>query len=860
MTEKKDVQTYYKGLGFCGALYGSNWAEVDVKDGKILRVRPAQYDKHYTKEHMRPWKMEARGKTYEPAEKTELPPFSIAYKKRAYSPNRVPYPLKREDWDPNGERNPQNRGKSKFVRISWEEAASLVASEIKRVQSQYSPYSVLLEGDGHGETKAVHGPHGMHYHLMRHTEGFTYQLRQPDSWEGWFWGAKHIWGQQPVGKGQNGNLLYDVARNCGMLLFWGCDMETTTWGWGGHQSSKYCFWLTELGVKQVYVCPDVNYGCAVHADKWIPILPNTDAALHCAIIYTWLKEDTWDKEYVRTHVVGFDALKSYILGDDDGVPKTPKWAEPITGVPSRTIKALAREWARKPTTTAHCNGGGKVRGSYSTEPVRLEICCLGMQGLGKPGRNMLSFIEWQMLGDSSAAPRSEIAPVLTVGAHMWPVSYEQTPSFIPRTLIAQALLGDYTPENPLTWYGYCISTLPTAGQFVKYQYPIKGAEPIHMIWTDVPCWTTCWNGGNDFIKALRSPQIECVVAQHPWLENDCLLADIILPINTKFEEEDISNDLCTGNYNFLYYEGRCIEPIGESLSDWEAVGEVAKKMGLYEKFTGGNTTEDCIRMIFDHSGVDEYIDYGEFREKGYFVAPTAEGWENDPCGFHLFCEDPEENPLNTPSGLLEFYSEDLAKHFPDDVERPPSPRFIPYGETSSESLLHEKSKDYPFLIVSNHPRWRVHANMDDISWFREIPTCKVKGPDGYQYEPVWINPGDAAALGVKTGDVVRLYNDRGSVLGGAYVTERIRPGVVCQDHGARMDPVDAGRIDRGGANNLIAPTATTSKNAAGQATSGYLVNIEKCNIERLKRDYPESMSRTFDGAHGVDIANWIRRA
>src|SRR5690606_13600724 len=98
-----------------------------------------------------------------------------------------------------------------------------------------------------------------------------------------------------------------------------------------------------------------------------------------------------------------------------------------------------------------------------------------------------------------------------------------------------------------------------------------------------------------------------------------------------------------------------------------------------------------------------------------------------------------------------------------------------------ESLLHPRSEKFPYLMVSNHPRWRVHANMDDVSWFREIETCKVTGPDGYQYEPVWINPKDAAKLGVKTGDVVKIYNDRGWVLGGVYVTERIMPGVVYQD-------------------------------------------------------------------------------
>jgi len=132
--------------------------------------------------------------------------------------------------------------------------------------------------------------------------------------------------------------------------------------------------------------PDLNYAAAIHADKWIPILPNTDAALHLAIAYTWMTEGTYDKDYVATHCFGFEAFEDYVLGREDGVPKTPKWAAEICGVPSRTIKALAREWAAKTTSIAHGNGGPMIRGPYSTEPARLETLNLAMQGLGKPGR------------------------------------------------------------------------------------------------------------------------------------------------------------------------------------------------------------------------------------------------------------------------------------------------------------------------------------------------------------------------------------------------------------------------------------------------------------------------------------------
>ncbi|ATW26807.1 molybdopterin-dependent oxidoreductase [Candidatus Formimonas warabiya] len=855
MKSHNQEKTYIKGLGWCGFGIGSNSAEVDVKDGKIVRIRPFRFDKEYKPEEMKPWKLKARGKVFEPTMKSLLPPFSMVYKKRVYSPNRIPYPLKRVDWDPDGERNPQNRGLSQFERISWDEAAELIAKELKRVQSTYGPCSVLAQADGHGETKSVHGPHGCQTALLELLGGYTIQARNPDSWEGWYWGAKHVWGQDPVGQGTQTNLWKDISDHTNLLLFWGCDPETTPWGWSGQQASRLSYWFTEIGIKSIYICPDVNYGAAVHADKWIPVKPNTDAAMQLAIAYTWITEGTYDQAYIATHAHGFDQFADYVLGKEDGIPKTPKWAAEICGVPSRTIKALAREWAAQATTIAHCNGGSYIRSTYASEPGRLEVCLLAMQGLGKPGRNQLKMIEWGLFSMENQVPhpRSEVIPN-TGGAYQgW--FFTLPKQFIPKTLIPTAILSD----EPITWYGTTLAGFPREDQFIKYQYPAPdGGSEIHMIWTDTPCWTTCWTGGNKMIQALRSPKVECVVAQHPWMENDCLFADIILPINTKLEEEDISVDMFSGQFNHIFYEGQCVEPVGESKSDYEAVCEVAKRLGLYEQYTKGKSIADWIKAGFEQSGVADRLSYEEFRKKEYYIVPTADGWEDDPAGFAPFNEDPEGNPLQTPTGKLEFYSMGLAEYFPHDQERPPVPHWIPFGETHQESLLHPKSAKYPFLIISNHPRWRVHANLDDVTWLREIPTCKVKGPDGYLYEPVWIHPLDAKPLGIQDGDIVRIFNDRGSVLGGAYVTERIMPGVIYQDHGARLDPIVAGKMDRGGANNLICPSETTSKNCSGEVTSGFLIGVEKVDIEEIKAQHPASFAREYHPDAGLIIDSWIK--
>ena len=218
------------------------------------------------------------------------------------------------------------------------------------------------------------------------------------------------------------------------------------------------------------------------------------------------------------------------------------------------------------------------------------------------------------------------------------------------------------------------------------------------------------------------------------------------------------------------------------------------------------------------------------------------------------------NPIPTPSGKLEFYSESLARHFPDDTERPPYPQWIERSEIHDERISSKRAEKFPLLVVSNHGRWRVHAQCDDISWTREAPTCKVKGPDGYLYEPVWINPIDAEKRGIRAGDIVRIFNERGIVLGGALVWERIMPGVVSMDHGARIDFIIPGKLDRGGAINLITPAGITSEHCAGEATSSFLVEIEKVTpalMEEWQNKYPEAFTRDYSPGSGLRFNAWI---
>ncbi|MCI8538947.1 MAG: molybdopterin-dependent oxidoreductase [Oscillospiraceae bacterium] len=875
---------------------------VDSNDGKMIRIRPYTYEKDYKGEACRPWSIEARGQTFSPPNRATITPFGLGYKSRVYSPNRVRYPLKRVDWDPNGERNPQNRGTSGYVRISWDEAAQLCADELKRMKETYGPEAVLCESDMHGEGKNVSPSHGCPNRLLALMGGYTLQMRNMDSWEGWYWGAKHVWGCEPVGEmAPTANLYPDIAQNCGMLLFWGCDPETTPLGVVSHLPSRLCYWFTELGIQSVYICPDLNYGAAVHADKWIPILPNTDAALQLAIAYVWITEGTFDKEYIDSHAYGFDEFVDYVMGKEDGVPKTPAWASEKCGVKEWTIKALARDWAKKTVSILHGNGGSLIRGPYSTEPARLEVMLLGMRGLGKPGVHQAKMIEWNMWAKDYPLPfQGEFLPKVphicdalrpvdgdlpdTINMKRFVLSeeqkqkapelaplFEQLPAplqFIPRCLVHKAIL-----EKHAEWYGlHCFSTSqqpdknnyrkPTNKyQFDKIVYPRPGLSTVHMIWTDSPCNVTCWNNGNLHVEAMRDPSIETVVAQHPWLENDCYFADLILPVATKHEIADLGNDMSSGVYQSVYLEQPCCPPVGESLSDFDVCAKVAEKLGpeFYDAYTGKLSEAGRVRLFYKASGCEERMSWEAFKKERIFVIPPRKDLAGIPAGLYEFWENPKEHPLSTPTGLLEYSSTDIKKHMPDDPERPPVPHWIEKSESHDERLSSERAKAYPLLCVSNHGRWRMHAQCDDIVWNREVPTMKLRAKDGYQYEPCWLHPSEAEKRGIRHGDIVKVFNERGIVLCAAYVTERLIPQACYVDHGARLDPIIPGWLDRGGCINCITPTSMTSKNSTGMAVSGFLVEVQKVSDEEMagwKRDYPEAFARKVDPEAGVCLEGW----
>ena len=293
-----------------------------------------------------------------------------------------------------------------------------------------------------------------------------------------------------------------------------------------------------------------------------------------------------------------------------------------------------------------------VRGPYSHEPGRLECILLGMQGLGGPGVHQWQFSYFGMPRAESLENFRYFNPSLSHGLRI-PVQSSVDAwgtQNIPKTLIQEAILNSET----IHFSGTGAQNAETEDQFIDYQFPEpeeEGGSRIHMIWTDTPCRITCWNHGNWTIEAHRDDSIECCIAQHPWLENDCLYADIILPANTTMEVEDVLTNVRQGPpYQTCTFQEKAIEPVGESKSDYEIVLAIAEKLGMTEKVTMGKSVEDLQKEIFECMQGPKYVSWEEFKEKKYVVYPTAEDWEQDPPGLREFYKDPKKQSAQDPVG------------------------------------------------------------------------------------------------------------------------------------------------------------------------------------------------------------------
>ena len=826
---------------------------VYVKDGKIVRTTPIDLDE----DDAPSWSITARGKTFTPPRHTTAAPHTMTQKSMVYSKDRLLYPMKRVDFDPDGERNIQNRGTSGYERISWDEALDIVVNEIKRAKAK-----------GPGAMLAAHSSHHQWGNLGHFVSAFNRFFNlvgasrlhdTPDSWEGWFWGAMHHWGNSMrLGAAEFYGTVEDCLQNSDMIVFWSSDPEANY----GHEATARRRWAKELGIKMVHIDPFLNNTAALYGGKWIAPKPSTDSALAQAICYVWITEDLYDKYFVENRTTGFDEWKDYILGTSDGTPKTPEWQEPETGVPARDVRSLAREWGRKKTYLGlggwGCGLGGACRGPMGIQWARMMTILGAMQGMGRRGVNIgnlqfgapvdFSFyfpgygeggMSGDLQGSAQAANNYQRMPHI--------VTMNNARQTVPRIRLPEAIL-----EGKARAYATDVSTMH--GQFMPYGYPSPGHAPIYMMYKYGSSFMGTVVNSNRWARMYRSENLPFVVNQSIWMEGETQFADVILPACTVFERWDIGEWYNIGagyvhhmysmnNHRVISLQHKCIEPLGESKSDYDIFLAIAERLGLGALYSeGGNTEYEWCKRVFDSSDMSKHISWKEFLKKGYFVVPPEAEGGRAPTAYRWFYEGrkkdvPEPYPLpaeykgefgyglQTPSGKYEFVPETLKRI--EDPGRPPLNRYIPsYEDPKREPELEE----YPLQLLTQHSRYPFHLMGDDAgSALWDIKDHRVL-INGHHYLVARISHQDAEDRGIETEDLIRLWNQRGSVVCAAYVTDRLRPGVVsAYTASAQYRPVGepGNSTDLGGSVNTLNPSKPITEKTYSIRANSTLIQMEK---------------------------------
>ncbi len=831
---------------------------VYVKDGRIIRITPIEFDKQDAK----PWTIKVRGRAFTPPRKTTLCPHTQILKSMIYSPDRILYPMKRVDFDPKGNRNPQNRGISGYERISWEEALDIVADEIKRVKREYGP-GAILNGTGSHHLWGNLGYYLSARYRFFNNVGFTPVVHNPDSWEGWYWGAMHHYGHSMrLGAPETYGTVEDCLKECEMVVFWSSDPETTG-SYSAFEGTIRRQWLKELGIKMVHIDPFYNHTAALFGGKWLAPRPSTGNSLALAIAYVWIMEDLYDKEYVDTRTVGFEQWRDYILGKEDGIPKTPEWQENEAGIAAKDVRALAREWARKKTYLAPGGVpgfGGACRDATGNEWARSMVCLMAMQGLGKPGVNMgnmsagtpidtgFYFPGYAEGGLSGDLQNTGLAVDLYVRFPQLP-TVNTVQQMIPRLNIPEAILDGHAE-------GYFTNPKTIEGQFFSFKYPAPGYPRIKMYYKYGGSHIGTMCETNRYVKAYRSSNLEFVVNQSIWLEGEAKFADIILPACTNFERWDTSEFANAGgyvqhsfnqvNHRVAILQHKCIEPLGESKSDFQIFLELAMRLGFSHMFSEGITELDWCKRLFDATDLPKATTWKKFLKKGYYVVPAPAEKMRHAVSFRWFAENrPKDTPeiaplpadytervfegLQTQSGKLEFVCSSLQRFDPDDPERPVMTKYIPAWEGHHTTELFSK---YPLQLITPHPRYSFHTMGDGKdSWINDIDDHR-KLINGYHYWIIRLNSKDAAARGLSQDDLVRVFNDRGAVICAVQITERVRPGTVHSYEGSAVyDPIGepGNSPDRGGCMNILTPSRPIIKKSHSIAANSCLVQVEKWN-------------------------------
>lgn len=698
-------------------------------------------------------------------------------RQRVYSDERLKYPMKRVG----------QRGEGKFERISWDEAFDTIAAALKKTIAEYGNEAVYYQyGSGTYQLVAGRAPN---FRLLNLLGGYLDQY-------GTYSSAQIREGMPyTYGSGGNGSYMTEVANTKLYISFGNSPLNTRQSGGGkGYEWQN----AKDKGqVRTILIDPMYTDSMLGKEDEWIAIRPGTDAALCEAIAYVLISENKVDQAFLDTYCVGYDEktlpasapaksdYKNYILGNGaDKLAKTPGWASTITGIPVSTIVRLAREIGdTKPLFVSQ--GYGVQRQANGEQSVRAIAMLPILTGnIGLPGTNT-GAREGDVEMGAVGLPTGKNPVKAVIPFFLWTDAIERGEQM---TALRDGVRGVDKLKAPIKFmWNY-------AGNVLNNQH--SDTNRTHKILQD-------------------EKKLEFILVIDNQMTASARYADILLPDLMSQENFDYAADgYASGTGSFLVALQQAIKPSDEQRSSYEICRGIARRFGIEDKFTEGRSQKQWVEWCYDETRKKhpELPDFPQFQRQG--IAKLYNKGKT-PIALQAFRKDPVKAKLPTPSGKIEIYSERLAKIAatwelpPGDVISP-----LPQYVTTWESHLDPIAAKYPLQLFGYHGHGRTHSTYHNVKWLRELH------PD-----MLLINPVDAQKRGLKSGDPVRVFNDRGTVLLAARVSPRIMPGVIAFPQGAWYKPNSAG-VDEGGCiNTLTSQRPTPLAKANPQHTN--LVQVVK---------------------------------
>ncbi|MBK7025952.1 MAG: molybdopterin-dependent oxidoreductase [Polaromonas sp.] len=719
-----------------------------------------------------------------------------SYRSRIYSPERLLYPMIRV-----GE-----RGEGKFRRASWGEALNLVATKMVQIKRTFGPTAILDQSYAGASYGVLHKSDQIEGLLGRFLGMFGCRT---NSWSVPSYQATTFSSRMTFGTIEDGN-EDDAFAHSKLIIMWGWNPAYT---FHGGNTFYYMRLAKQRGCKFVLIDPQHTDSASVYDAWWIPIKPNTDAAMMAGMAHHIFANNLQDQAFIDKFVQGMDKgtmpskfanrenFQDYIMGTSDGVPKTPEWAAAICGVKAADIRKLAQMYATtKPAALKASWAPG--RASYGEQYNRMAAALQAMTGnIGVLG-GCAEGVGKAWHSEAVAYPYDEFANVwfASIKSDRWAHIVLNYPN------VKREEAGLWPRDDRL-----------------------DGVIPnIKAIFWHGSDWFNQLTNINKEIEAIK--KLELVVCMDSTITPSAIWADVLFPIATHFERHDVALPWYKGHY--YIHRPKVIQPLGESKTDFQVFTELSYRLEMLDPSVQGmgrryNPRADRSYFL-NPDAVDEQYLTVWWNEKVMHHQHVDMSWETFKkhgiykfklARTHVAFQDQIEKgiPFQTPSGKIEIFSTNLAnitdwKRTQYGYEIPAIPKWIePF-----ESLNHPLAKKFHYHLVTPHPRERTHSIYHNIPWLRE--TCS---------QEVTLNASDAKALGVQTGDTVEVYNDRGSCIVPVYVTERCMPRVAVLYEGAWMDR-DKNGIDRAGNPDFL--TADEPSPAGAFAYNTILVNIRKTDL------------------------------